>query len=669
MSVQRSFRPFLRRRNLFVVLRALVALLVVAVGGGGGHDLLAEPLWSKHDGAGDDIVVAAGEVDARQVQVIDAESGERRVVTSGPAYDQPVWSPDGTKIAFVGVAEDQERTQLFVVGSNGTQRRQLTDFAEDSVSEPAWSPDGRHLVFARANDDGLAGLSVIRVEGTALRTLTDGAAARDSQPSWSPLGGQIAFVRLNDGGGQQVMVVDVDGSGLRTVTAPEVFASVVEWSPDGQLLAYGDVSGPMPVVVAVAPDGSGRRQLPGTGVRPSWSPDGAEVAYSGFFDDESVDGRPLYAAGADGSGFRQIAVIDGDNATAQNPIDWSPDALEIVYHDNTNVFSVAAAGGDPQVLTQAGLAVSDPGYGPGIAERRAGPSRVETAVEVSASRFESAHAVVVAGAHDYADALGGGPVAALLGGPLLLTGQDRLHDAAADEIIRLSATRVVLMGGQAALSDQVERDLQAIGVTDVVRLAGANRFDTARLAAEFLGAERVYVAEGNVGWPDAVAVSGLAAFQQRPILLTERTRLPAETRQALEALSASEAVIVGGRAVVSDDVTTQLESEGPAVSRLAGTNRYETSRAVTDQAVAAGMSPASTWLAGGGNWPDSLSAGPAAAHDAGVVLLVDGDNPDASSATRDWLVDHGAELDRVTLVGGPDVLSPATAVLVQRAHD
>lgn len=126
---------------------------------------------------------------------------------------------------------------------------------------------------------------------------------------------------------------------------------------------------------------------------------------------------------------------------------------------------------------------------------------------------------------------------------------------------------------------------------------------------------------------------------------------------------------MGGQAVVAVAVAADLEAEGLAVSRLAGATRYETSRAVADHALAAGMTPASTWLAAGGNWPNSLTAGLAAAHDAGVLLLVDGRDPTASPATSDWLVDHGPELDRVTLVGGPDVLTPALAVLAQRASD
>lgn len=637
------------------------------------------------DDCRDDVLFANGPLGDLRVRRVDPGSGAVRDVTAGPRDDAPVWSPDGTRVAFVEGNDAGGSAELFVVGSDGSGRRQLTALEGGScaegegaaglrVREPAWAPDGQWIVFGTTTTcGGLEGLAVVRADGTGLRPLTTDLDAADLYPRWAPTGSQIAFVRQVDRSDpesdHEVMVVNADGSGLRALTSG-AFATVAEWSPDGRLIAYGDVSGPDAVVWVVAPDGSAPRQLPATGVRPAWSADGTEVAYVGFFDDQSTPGRPLYAARPDGSGLRHVTTVGTGGTGASNQMDWSPDGRTIVYHDHTaNLFTVPAAGGEPRQLPLGGDWISDVSYGPGIAQRRLGPTRIETAVHVSRSHFPSAATVVLARADDYADALGGGPLAGQLDGPLLLTGQDGLHDATAAEISRLAATRAVLMGGRNALSDQVERDLEAIGVTEVVRLAGATRFDTARLAAERLGPGPVYLAQGRTGWPDAVAVSALAAFQSRPILLTERDQLPDETRRALRALSADQAVIVGGQAVVANAVAAELETEGLAVSRLAGATRYETSRAVADHAVAAGMSPASTWLAAGSNWPDSLAAGPAAARDAGVLLLVDGRDPTASPATADWLVDHGAELDRVTLVGGPDVLTPALTVLAQRASN
>ena len=78
--------------------------------------------------------------------------------------------------------------------------------------------------------------------------------------------------------------------------------------------------------------------------------------------------------------------------------------------------------------------------------------------------------------------------------------------------------------------------------------------------------------------------------------------------------------LLGGTAAIPDSVKTALTALGFAVTRYAGTDRYGTALAV-----AAGLgSPGTVFLATGLNFPDALSAGPAAAHLHGVVLLTDG---------------------------------------------
>lgn len=113
--------------------------------------------------------------------------------------------------------------------------------------------------------------------------------------------------------------------------------------------------------------------------------------------------------------------------------------------------------------------------------------------------------------------------------------------------------------------------------------------------------------------------------------------LPAETVRALRQLGATEATIIGGTAAVSTEIADSIAAEGVAVHRLAGATRYETSRKVADLSVAAGMDPSDTWSASGRTWPDALSAGPAAAAERGVLLLIDGTDLDGSPPARSWL--------------------------------
>ena len=89
-------------------------------------------------------------------------------------------------------------------------------------------------------------------------------------------------------------------------------------------------------------------------------------------------------------------------------------------------------------------------------ERVAGDDRVTTAIALSQRAFSSADTAVLATADDFADALAGVPLAAAVDGPLLLTAAGSLDDRVVTELRRLGVDEVVLLGGQAALSSQVE---------------------------------------------------------------------------------------------------------------------------------------------------------------------------------------------------------------------
>jgi WD40 repeat protein len=96
---------------------------------------------------------------------------------------QPDWSPDGSRIAFVA------RRHIYTLTAAGRQLRRLTDNFGDS--DPAWSPDGKYIAFIRDHD-----LYVMRANGSGLRLVVDGPDqgldhpgpwAEVSAPTWQPL--------------------------------------------------------------------------------------------------------------------------------------------------------------------------------------------------------------------------------------------------------------------------------------------------------------------------------------------------------------------------------------------------------------------------------------------------------------------------------------------------
>jgi hypothetical protein len=207
-------------------------------------------------------------------------------------------------------------------------------------------------------------------------------------------------------------------------------------------------------------------------------------------------------------------------------------------------------------------------------------------------------------------------------------------------------------------------------------VGGANRFATAALLAEELGAtaaSAVIVEGGHAsparGWPDAVSAAPYAAHTGRPILLVTADSLPRETAEALDRQGVTETVVVGGEAAVGVEVFAELEAGGHAPRRVFGQDRYGTSAAVYAEGLAEGMDPAVVWLATGANWPDALVVGPAAAADGHTFLLVDGNQLSGSPAARQVLVDNRARIDLARMVGGPESISEAVQAEVRDILD
>ncbi len=302
--------------------------------------------------------------------------------------------------------------------------------------------------------------------------------------------------------------------------------------------------------------------------------------------------------------------------------------------------------------------------------RTGGRDRVATSVEVSRTRFLPgvAEAVVLARSDTYPDALAGGPLAASLRAPILLTPPSGLAGPVATEIDRLGIDHVVLLGGEEALSAQVAADLTDIGVGTIERIGGRDRFATAAMIARRLpGTPAVaHVTEGanadtNRGWPDAVSVSGLASRHLRPILLVTRDQLPAATADIVAELDLDRLVIAGGEAAVSATVEERLRATGALVERLAGPSRYDTSVAIARRSVDEGADPRRVWLATGLAFPDALVAGPAVAEDDGVLLLVDGQDLGRSSSSRDWIAEQPRDRLVIRILGGDAAIDEQVA--------
>ncbi len=117
---------------------------------------------------------------------MDIQRSSKRRLTRGLWASSPVWSPDGTTIAFVnGGAPGFSGFDVYTIAVDGSNLRRLTNIGRVDHSRIAWSPSGDKILFAASEADNLLNYDIYAIskEGQNLLRLTNHPAT-DWMPAW-----------------------------------------------------------------------------------------------------------------------------------------------------------------------------------------------------------------------------------------------------------------------------------------------------------------------------------------------------------------------------------------------------------------------------------------------------------------------------------------------------
>ena len=186
-----------------------------------------------------------------------------------------ILSPYADKVLFT----TGEGNYMFVVNADGTNLIQISN-SIGAETIPKFSPDGNYIAYLESPIGSSTGLYLIKTNGTDKTLLKDSIVHNFGESlDWSPDGNKIAFVN-SDPFPPDICIINSDGSGYLKIAE----GTNPAWSPDGSKISFlSNVNGGIYDLYMINPDGSSEINLSNTpnvyDAPPCWSPDSKKILY------------------------------------------------------------------------------------------------------------------------------------------------------------------------------------------------------------------------------------------------------------------------------------------------------------------------------------------------------------------------------------------------------
>ena len=223
--------------------------------------------------------------------------------------------------------------------------------------------------------------------------------------------------------------------------------------------------------------------------------------------------------------------------------------------------------------------------------RLIGERRADTAAKISKEGWTtSTNVILVNGDNKHlVDGLTASPLASAKDAPILLSNNDRLPQETIDEIKRLKASNVIVVGGESAVPQSVIEQVKAIGNIKVQRIDGLNRYETSLSIAKEIDKTKditkVFIGAGD-GEADSLSISSVAGKDISPIILSNKDGLDKNTIDYLKGEKLTDAYFIGGDSKLSDNIISQVNaitSNDVSKNRIAGERRQDTNAKVIEK--------------------------------------------------------------------------------------